>query len=994
MEQVGDNEATAVADCSAILTEAEPSHTFEDLPTHRLVDGEMVEITYSVDEVEVVGYTTETGDLTSDGIIGITNTQDKTQITVTKSWENADGTTTWPEGLTVDVQLMEKVGDGEATAVANGSATLTEEEPEHTFINLPTHKLVDGEMVEIEYSVVEEEIVGYTTAMGALTSDGIIGITNTQDTTEITVTKSWVNEDGSETWPEGIEVEVQLMEQVGDGEATAVANGSATLTEEEPEHTFSNLPTHKPVDGEMVEITYSVDEVDVAGYSSAVSALADNIITVTNTQKTLDKQEYDYITINKLDEAGTALSGAVFGLYTDSACETEAVATYTDQNFRISTEDEILESFLPEADGESITLYLKEIQAPAIYLLDETIHTVVITTSISEREYDETEDAFVQNTSYTITIDGLETRDIANTPKSGQVAPEITKKMEGPNAAEAPDNDYVFRIAAVSAKDGNDEDITPIPMPESDTTVIHLTRGTLTGDGTFGEITYSTPGTYVYEITEVPADMIGMTYSQEKVTVTVTVTEEPDCLKAEVSYADNERTLVNQYELPDKTSATVKKVWEDEGNRDGLRPVSLRLELLADGQSTGKYVTLNAENGWIGALRDLPKCDGDREIVYTWKEPNVSGYTLTDSSRNGTLTTLTNTHTPEETTVRVRKIWEDNGNTEGKRPAGITVQLYADGIALGSPVRLDESNGWQYEWTGLSKHTNPDGRTGTQSEIAYTVAETEVPEGYVMTVTGNASTGFVITNKLERGRLILQKEFDIKREDEEPEDEETTEIEVVKIWEDEDNLDGNRPESITVRLYAGGEEVRVATLNAANGWRRKFVDLPKFVDGHPIHYSVKEDPVEWYVAEIDGFTITNRYQPELTSVSVRKVWNDEDNRLNMRPVSIRMTLSNGMSVVLNEANGWFATITGLPARINGQPAVYTWIEQEIIGYERESVSTQGSVTTFTNRLWSRPESPTQGGTPRTAGDATYIFEDYDTPLGVEVVINHVGDCFD
>ena len=50
--------------------------------------------------------------------------------------------------------------------------------------------------------------------------------------------------------------------------------------------------------------------------------------------------------------------------------------------------------------------------------------------------------------------------------------------------------------------------------------------------------------------------------------------------------------------------------------------------------------------------------------------------------------------------------------------------------------------------------------------------------------------------------------------------------------------------------------------------------------------------------------------------------------------------------------------------------------------------------TFTNSIWTRPENPTQGKKPKTPGQATYIFEDYDTPLGVEIVINHVGDCFD
>ena len=165
------------------------------------------------------------------------------------------------------------------------------------------------------------------------------------------------------------------------------------------------------------------------------------------------------------------------------------------------------------------------------------------------------------------------------------------------------------------------------------------------------------------------------------------------------------------------------------------------------------------------------------------------------------------------------------------------------------------------------------------------------------------------------------------------------------------------------------------------------------MNGHPIHYSVTEDPVPLYVSEIHGFTIRNKYQPELTSVSVRKVWNDENNKHHNRPVSVHMTLSNGMSVILSEENGWMATITGLPTIVNGQPAEYTWTEQEVVGYELESMETEGTVTVFTNKPWHRPDKPTQGKTPRLPGEEIYI-EEYETPLGVEVIINHVGDCFD
>ena len=154
-----------------------------------------------------------------------------------------------------------------------------------------------------------------------------------------------------------------------------------------------------------------------------------------------------------------------------------------------------------------------------------------------------------------------------------------------------------------------------------------------------------------------------------------------------------------------------------------------------------------------------------------------------------------------------------------------------------------------------------------------------------------------------------------------------------------------------------------------------------------------EDPVKWYVPEIKGFTITNRYQPETTSVKVRKEWDDAGSD-KLRPKSIKMTLSNGMSVVLSEKNGWAGMITGLPTYVNGEPAEYTWEEPEVLGYVQKSVEIKDGVTVFTNKPFTREGNPPKGKTPKLPIDPLEPLEDYDTPLGVDVMINHVGDCFD
>ena len=129
-------------------------------------------------------------------------------------------------------------------------------------------------------------------------------------------------------------------------------------------------------------------------------------------------------------------------------------------------------------------------------------------------------------------------------------------------------------------------------------------------------------------------------------------------------------------------------------------------------------------------------------------------------------------------------------------------------------------------------------------------------------------------------------------------------------------------------------------------------------------------------------------------MTVNKIWVDNNDAANKRPASIAMTLSNGTVVILSAENNWSATIKDLPTRVNGQPVTYTWTEQQVLNYNMTEKSTAGSVTTFTNSyVYTKNTTTTKTNTPR-HGNPTEELEDYKTPLGVNVMINHVGDCFD
>ena len=235
-------------------------------------------------------------------------------------------------------------------------------------------------------------------------------------------------------------------------------------------------------------------------------------------------------------------------------------------------------------------------------------------------------------------------------------------------------------------------------------------------------------------------------------------------------------------------------------------------------------------------------------------------------------------------------------------------------------------------------------------------------------------------------------------------DAEFVDIPVTKTWNDNGDKDGNRPASVTVRLYADGVEVDSHVLTAAENWAFSFAERPRYQEDNKteIVYSVAEDAVPMYSGEVIGYNLVNTYLPEVTSKAVAKVWLDNDNEQKLRPHDIVVSLirtAGGVettvaNVVLNDENGWTGQVNDLPVIVNGEKAEYAWKEQSVLSYTLNRVEEKDGVAIFYNRVWERPENPTQGKAPKVPGKAMVTLDDYDTPLGVEIIINHVGDCFD
>lgn len=473
-------------------------------------------------------------------------------------------------------------------------------------------------------------------------------------------------------------------------------------------------------------------------------------------------------------------------------------------------------------------------------------------------------------------------------------------------------NTYVLSLTDIRVvkhwNDGNGED-----RPENVTVTL-----TVNGEKTDRKLILSAENDWAGAFTDLPmVDGEG-----HKVTYGVAETAIDGYRSSVKKTGDDTFTVTNTM----LTELTVEKIWNDEDDVDGIRPDSVTVRLLQNGTEVENAEVTEAE-GWKHTFTELDKYDEDGEAyVYTVTEDRVGGYTAEIDG-----TTITNTHIPSIVNVTVEKVWHDGENAN--RPATVTVTLTADGKATDHTLTLSAENGWAGEFADLPMK----GENG--NEIVYGVEESEVT-GYRSAVEKADAYTFTVTNTL------------------------LTELTVEKVWADDNDRDGIRPDSVTVRLMQNGKAVATADITEADGWKHTFTDLDQYDgDGEAYIYTVTEDKVEGYTAVIDGLTVTNTHVPDTVSISVNKVWHDRNNT-SRRPDSITVTLTidgakTDRTLTLSAEGGWTGRFTDLPKHgEDGHEIVYGVEESSVAGY-RSSVKQKGAYSfTITN-------TATGSGTPDT-----------------------------
>ena len=849
-------------------------YTFADLPVY----SGGTKITYTVSETGVPsGYISETtGDATAGYTITNTHIPETTQVPVEKVWNDSND----QDGLRPTNITVKLLSDG--TAVSGKTATLDESNSwKYTFKDLPVYS--NG--TKIEYTVQETSTpTGYSSeTTGDAVTGFIITNTHTPGIISVSVEKVWDDKnDQDKIRP--TEITVRLL-----ADGIAVSGKEITLNDTNTwKYTFTDLPEKQ--DG--IAIKYTVEETTVPdGYTANVTGDMVNGFTITNTHKIFDLALRKYITKvngnNVTDNRVPNISETTLG--------TGTTATYKQRKdpVKVSENDIVTYAITVYNEGEK-TGYASQIidQLPTglIYNGGSTV--------ISK------DSAGTTKNTYTVTYESTTNKitfDITGIPEDLQ--PYETGNLDSETIeiqckvvaqADTTNNKILTNVAWISgvydtvdqaeAKD-RDSQTTSSPNVDKDNNIEDYTGNT-------NNKTDLTDNTYYYE--------------------------------GEQDDDDFEKLVIE----PEAVSVSVSKVWEDNSNQDGMRTTEVTVQLLADGtEVSGKTATLNESNSWTYTFKSLPKKSAGVEINYTVAEVNVpTGYT---SETTGDMTngfTITNTHTPETINIPVTKVWEDSNNQDGKRPTEITITLLANGEEVEEKsVKLNVSNSWTYTFTDLPKKENG-------VDINYTISETGIPQGYTSETTGDMTNGFTITNTYIPEKISIP---------------------VKKVWVDNDNQDGIRPTSITLILKSNRTEAQRQTLTGeGNEWTYTFSDLPKYSSGTEIIYTVEEEGAPEVYASLTtgsistGFTITNTYTPGNTSVSVEKVWNDNNDQDGIRPDSVSVSLiANGdetnpvQTIDLSESNGWAYTFTDLPEKENGEDITYTVIENTVI---------EGYTTTITN----------------------------------------------
>ena len=918
--------------------------TFESLPTIEADTGK--EITYTVDELDIPGYTSTYNQST----LTITNSWNKS-ITVSKKWVDLEDST--HDAITVGLRTS-------STADPTYTATLSESNGwSYTFENLPYS---DSEGNAYTYTAVER---GRDKA-GNLTwvNDGQIilsGKTYDVEGNGYILTNTLAQETiavaGDKTWkgpiPEG-EVTITLESDISGQFNAVMVDGkpaTATITKDNLSYSFQNLPRYAYEDGTVREIAYQVTD-SVAGYTTEGGTANDNYdltntiepgsreIEITKTWddgKNADDTRVDVTLVLSGNGRTFEETFEVEEFRVEKETTRDVVTQVTDPETGEVTFETTTESVIVESWKNSLT---KTVIVPKY---DSNGNEIVYT--LSEQGVT---DGKLTGTDYVSQADNS-TYTVTNTLDGGETSRTASKVWNVPANALIP--------ASI--------DVTLYKNGEAAETVTLSAANGWTYTWTSLAV-YEDGGKISYEIKETSPEGFAPSTSEDGLVTTFTNT------------IDDPKTLT--------VSGT--KTWEDEGVTRPSGPITVYLQ--SDEAEDGKFVTvaqqeISTADGQTYAFENLPYYaydkDSDGAVTVRFIDYKVTdlvdGYTAYPSTASssaavdGVVTcNLRNVFDQTYTYVEGTKTWVDGNSTA--RPAGITVGLFQNSTLIDTAYVTAEQ-GWAYSFgkstdaSGAVIGTLPE-KSGVDTTYTYVIKELDASGN---ALEDGASTGDYTVSY--SGNNITNTRKDIN---------DTRTVSVTKFWRGPVSS-----ASITVDVYADGGSTPVDTItlaaSASTSWTGTSKTLPKYnADGSAIVYTIKEtgesggkitlDGLNYSVSyDQDAKTLTNTVEQKYTSISGRKTWDLGGNDIDL-PGSLTIALyadnQQVATTVTSAAEDWsftFGQTVNSDETITETLPVYDLSDQgdgHAIVYTVRELDAQGSAAASSVRFDGKEYTVTYDGT--------------------------------
>ena len=863
-------------------------YIFRDLPKYNTNGSEY---TYGVKELTVVnGYSTVVEGNT------ITNTYDPEKVSVngSKTWL-PEGTTSLPKDVTVELYRNIK---GSSSAPEKIDET-TIENFAYSFTDLPKY---DTHGNEYEYTVKEKVPNGYEVSYD---KENPYHITNTYtgDETKYPVEKKWAGVDKNDPLP--AKVKVTLYQ---DGKAT---DQTAELTNgNDWKHVFKDLKKYR-TDGSEYE--YSVREEKIDGYTTEYGGN-----TVINSYTGGDKVSVKG-TKTWIDPEGTTHPTITIELYREAdGIDKTFVKSIELADGTTDYEFTDLEKYATNGSEYNYTVKEKTVDGYTTSYDKEKPNN--ITNTIKQEKID------VKGTKTWIDADGTDRPDVSvQLYRDGDKLGDPVK-IGSDNKYEFKELDkydltdghvYTYTVKELGADgyittiDGYDitnsrpiktvkgaNDKSEIKVGQELTYTISwtnaskeavtatikdtLTKGQEYVSGDEGAVVETKDG-----ITTVKWENVAVAAgSKVEKTFTVKVTkdaEETVANTASIKVGDKPEIDSNTTSVTPKIDISGEKIWKDKDDNFKLRPDSVKITLLANGEKTDNTTEAAEASDWKYSFSDLPLYNDGKKIEYTVEETPVDNYLepeyeVVNKDGNANKINIINSineelfsWTGDITVDKAVAVKVDNEYAPQKVTDTFYFALFSD-KELTKRATMKSEDGTETE-IGIEKLELKNEASGTvtfkgvptgtiKTPVKYYLAETDkdgvpVGEGFRYTPEfGQSGSEVSLTVKDHDADLKVANVFDNK-----------IDVSGKKTWVDDNDKHKQRPDDITVFLKQNGENYIDAQENTYavhaskdTDWAYTFKDLPEFdAEGNLYEYSVDEAFVAYYDAVFDGMDITNTF---------------------------------------------------------------------------------------------------------------------------------------